>query len=135
VCDDDDRCTSGDACADGLCRGTLVGAAGLGCRIDDVRVATCAGGPLPSKLVVAIGKRVDRADRFLAKADGAAEGGQLPKVEKFRDRALRELDAITATAAKAVRARNQKKHIDAACAERIAQLVAARRQVVAGFVF
>jgi hypothetical protein len=135
ACDDGDPCTGIDLCSTGRCVGTIATVAGLTCRLDEVRLATCGAESLPPTLVGRIDRKLRRASRFVEKAARAAAKGKPRKTEKFRRRALRQLAAITDATAKAVARRRATQRISEGCRDGIDVLVAESRRQIAGFDF
>ena len=134
-CDDGDACTSGDQCAAGACAGAVATTDGLGCVLDRVTDGPCGAEVVPATLARTLGARLSAVRRLLDKAKTAAAQGKTTKVERLRRAATTRLDKLTALTAKAVRSRQERRRISAACQDAIDGLVGHGRQAVSGFRF
>jgi len=133
--DDGDACTSAAACAAGICTGTFASMDDLACTLDGLDGETCDGG-LASGVAKALGKRVRNVRRLLGKvARLTTRSAPAAKIEKARQAAATQLDAIPNLTAKAVKSRKPKRHITAECKARLDALAARSRGAIDAFEF
>jgi hypothetical protein len=134
ACEDGDACTV-DRCVQGSCVGTTAGLEGIDCKVDRLLAVQCDGAALPANLAKAIGKKVTKVGKLLAKAAAAAGARNTPKEQKLRQQAAKQLDAIPKKTAKAVRTKKASRRISEQCRATIDGLVQENQQLIGAVVF
>jgi cytochrome c554/c'-like protein len=87
-CDDADACTGGDACADGVCGGTLASVDAVQCELGRLTAPGLCAEPLPKKLRTVVAKRVRSARAALIAAQRKPGSARARKLLRKAARAL-----------------------------------------------
>jgi cysteine-rich repeat protein len=127
----DDGNTTGGDCCPASCQ---VDAAALACQLAALTTDPCAPEPVPAKLAAFIQARVSRVERYIAKATLAALRRREEAAERWRSRALRQLDAIRRRTAASATARDPARRISPTCRTTLEALVTEHQALLASLV-
>ena len=132
ACDDGDGCTENDACASGVCAGTTNGVVGARCLMGTLGGASVCAEALPKGLRRFVDQRLRKGEKLVAKYEKKRDGGANAK---SLERVLKALDRLFATVAtraeRAARSQKASRRISTECGQRLVNLVARERDVLA----
>jgi hypothetical protein len=131
-CDDADACTAADACADGVCGGTIEGFDAFRCELATLTAAGVCAEPLPRGLRRALAKRARKLARLATAVERKqARGGSATAIARKLDAMARLLDGLVDRVAAAAASSKPARRITPECAGELGRILAREQDALA----